>query len=169
MVPSWFRLIHYFHTRPQGIRRYGVTLPFIIGALRDPIGAIQNHETSWSELLMLVRAMGEETPEDYQIRISRCDHIGQPIVTPYTGIYQISGIPIVSLTTSRHVVFVAEEFVRGSSTSLETLAARLWEECSGVIDSGRFSFRSGDYRSYSDDDLQAIRESQSHHVATENY
>jgi hypothetical protein len=137
-----------------------MTFPFIVGSLRTPVGAIEGAELSHKELRMLLKSMLDETPEEYVLRISRCDHIDQPIVAPTPAMYRPQGIAIHSPAQARDTLFVDSEFLPGGDASLVTLTEKIWTECQRPICDGRFSFRRGEYHPYDKDDLDTIQQSQ---------
>jgi hypothetical protein len=116
-------------------------------------------ETSRHELRALIQNMLDETPAGYVLRISRCDHLKQPVIAPWDARYKLDGIPAHSLVQSRDTLFISPEFF-----PLDSLADRLWEEFGDAVSDGRFSIpaSSRHYCSLTQDDIATIQESQRH-------
>src|SRR2546425_1156988 len=64
--PCWFRIV-----MDPKLQR-GPTIPFILGACRDPFSEDASPELGESDLRRLLAAMRDETPKPYWIEILRC-------------------------------------------------------------------------------------------------
>lgn len=152
MTPRWFQLLQY----NQAHHHYGPTIPFILGSLRSPVGAvIANPQICCDELRSLLQEMLDNTPGRFVLRISRCDRLRQPIVAPFEAAYELQGLPLRSDVQNRDTLFVDREFV-GEGSSVQTLLNALWRELSSVICKGRFSFNNGLYGPFTTDDRRLI-------------
>jgi hypothetical protein len=162
MHPRWFQLIHFF-CRARGFET--LTFPFVIGALRDPVGLVIPAENSRRELRQLLQQMVDETPGSYVLWIYRCGQLKQPVIRPRSE-DRSYGIPVHSSVQLRDTLFVSSEFFSGKAQaqSLDSLRDRLWEEFGGDVSDGKFSVpeHRRTYCSFSDDDLAAIEESRRH-------
>src|SRR5438094_686284 len=128
-TPRWFQLLHYCNTRKTGRRYFGLTFPFLVGALRTPVGAVADDATSQAELGQLLHSMLNDTPEQFVLRIERCD--GQPvIVAPFSLPYTPSGISVSSPIQARNTLFVSPQLIPAGYTS-EALLEALWSESAG--------------------------------------
>lgn len=81
MDRRWFRLLETY--KQDG--HVGLTLSFLIGALRTPVGTLADDDTSRSELLLLLRRMRDETPKGLYVRIAECQTLHQPIAALFPG------------------------------------------------------------------------------------
>src|SRR5690606_26441005 len=80
MQPAWFKLL--IHNQ-QRKRRFGLTLAFLIGALRQPIGRLVSTEQEGiGELKRLLLLMRDETPPTHYICVNECDRLREPVVNP---------------------------------------------------------------------------------------
>lgn len=160
MNPRWFQLIHYF-CRARGFET--LTFPFVIGALRDPVGSVTPADNSRRELRQLLQHMVDETPGDYVVWIYRCGQLKQPVMRPLSE-DRLYGVPFHSSAQLRDTLFVSSELFSGKAQSLDSLRDLLWEEFGEAVSDGKFSVPSHlrTYCSFSDDDLAAIEESRSH-------
>src|SRR5205085_11516951 len=132
MTPRWFQLLQY----NQRQRHYGPTIPFILGSLRTPVGVvITNSQFCNDELRCLMQDMLNNTPAGFVLRISRCDHLRQPIVAPFESVYKLQGLPIRSKIQNRDTLFVDDEFA-DETPLLQALSDRLWGELCSVICEG---------------------------------
>jgi len=61
--PCWFRIV-----MDPKLQR-GPTIPFILGACRDPLSAAASPEPAESDLRRLLTAMRDATPKPYSIEI----------------------------------------------------------------------------------------------------
>ena len=132
-VPAWLRIVR----NPQ--LKVGPTLPFIVGAIRAPLGdAPGSRTTGQEELFELLRMMDEEAPADCGISIQLCTSVDAHVVACITepGLtWHTSGI---------------------DATSRDALGGRLWELYGDVIATGRYS-KNGDWYRFSEPELKAIR------------
>ena len=132
-APAWFRIV----SNP-GLK-VGPTLPFIVGAIRDPIGAAPDSRAAGNEeLLQLLRMMDEEAPANYGIGIQWC-----PSVAAY-----VAACVIGPGLTWHNTGFDA--------TSRDALGARLWDLYGDVIAEGHYS-KNGDWHRFTDAELKTIR------------
>ena len=158
MRPEWFRVVlHYRETV-----RYAPTIPFVLGALRDPFGAVvEDEERCIDELRRLMQLIVEDTPGKCVIQIHRCRQIEQPVLVPQQiGLYDIPGNPFESTAQVRVTVFVDDEFVEPGSNDLDPMVETLWEELGEALLGNRFSYdrKRMAYREYDDHDRQIIRD-----------
>jgi hypothetical protein len=160
MNPRWFQLIHFCTTR----RYEAVTFPFVLGALRDPVGSVLPAENSRIELHQLLQMLLDETPSGYVLWIHRCGQIWQPVIVPRLE-DRFYGVPVHSSVQTRDTLFVNDElFPVGKARSLGSLTEGLWEEFGDAISSGRFSIPADSrvYCPFSEDDLDIIEQSRGH-------
>ena len=165
-VPRWFQLLHYFHTRADGRRYYGMTFPFMIGALRNPAGGHAALDAK-KEMQLLLTAMLNETPPGFVLRIARCDHLQQSVVSPHTNFYEIAGQALFSDVLSRDVLFLDDQQLR-DSPSINVVAERLWRVSRNPIIRRKFSFWAGDFHQFTEEELVNIRLSANHTIGMDD-
>ena len=154
MDSTWFQLLQYNQHAQR--RLYALTIPFIIGGLRTPIGdRTVTPQDCHLELTALLKNMLDATPEGFVTRLSRCDRLHQPVVAPFEARYKVHGEPLQSGIQSRPTLFVDREFFSRGSICITTLTERLWQELATPICEGRFSFQneSGVYSYFDHEDL----------------
>ncbi len=72
MAPDWFRLVKGYRLAP--------TVPFLVGALRNPRGTIKDAATSEAEFRALFAAMGE--CRGYSVIPRECSSIKEMVLDP---------------------------------------------------------------------------------------
>ena len=158
MWPKWFRLVNYYNEEVS----YAPTIPFVLGAIRTPIGKPAEDENDCiDELRKLIQSVIEDTPEGYVIQLHRCGQIGEPVLVPCLDrLMCIPGNPLSSKRQERVTVLADDEFVSSGLDELEAIVEILWEELGDAILDRRFSFsrRTGEYRKYNDRDFEIIRD-----------
>jgi hypothetical protein len=73
MTDTWIRILKDYPNR------FGPTVPFILGALRHPVGSVLPAEKSREELRALLVAMRDEAPDHYSVVIQGCVNLAEPI------------------------------------------------------------------------------------------
>ena len=132
-VPAWLRIV----SNPQ--LKIGPTLPFIVGAIRDPIGdAPDSRATGNEELLELLRMMDEEAPADCGISIQWCPSVAAHVA---------------ACVTEPGLTWHATGF---DATSRDALGAKLWDFYGDVITKGHYS-KNGDWHRFTEGELKTIR------------
>src|SRR5260221_2735595 len=98
MWPVWFKLLEQF--RRDG--RFGLTFPFLLGALRTPPGlTIAADELNRGELTTLLESMRDNTPPSHYVRIALCDWLHEPVAAALRGPHPPTiGLPITSRDVS---------------------------------------------------------------------
>lgn len=156
MRPAWLKLLLLNNQR----RRFGLTFPFLVGALREPPGAVSATEVAVGELKRLLESMRDDTPESHVIRIAECDRLHQPVAAPIPGMFNLgvgyAAIP--SLKNGRVSLYVSEQYLQGKRPSVETVSNSLWNLSAAAISERRFSFDRGSFRVFDDWDLGLIRD-----------
>ena len=114
-------------------------MPFIVGAIREPIGeAPGSRAAGHKELFELLRMMDEEAPADCGISIQLCTGVDAHVVACITepGLtWHNSGI---------------------DAPRRDVLGARLWELYGNMIAAGHYS-KNGKWHRFSELELKAIR------------
>ena len=132
-VPTWLQIIRH----PQ--LKVGPTLPFIVGAVREPIGAAPDSLAAGQvELFELLRMMDQEAPADCGISIQWCPTVHAHVATCVTepGLtWHASGFDV---------------------THRDALGARLWERYGDVIAKGHYS-KNGTWHGFTEGEIRKIR------------
>ena len=156
MKSAWFKLLEY-HRR----NRLGLTLPFLIGALRTPPGAtVADAGVSIGELRRLLESMRDETPDSYYIRIMTCNNLGQPVATPGPSRYRQGTVDREIFSTKRDMcsLYIEPTYLPDEQRGFASLLECLWSHSAQPILERRFSFRNGTFDAFSEDDRRFIQE-----------
>lgn len=149
MYPQWFHLMQF--QRSKG--RTALTIPFFIGALRASRSGNPTLHIARDELYSLLNSFLEDTPTDHSISIYRCADIKQPVAMEFYAQYSLPGaIGLQSQSQKRTTLYVSSDFTSGGACSLTSLTEQLFRELQPVLCAGLFSFRSGVYTPFTDDD-----------------
>ena len=132
-VPAWLRILRNLQLK------VGPTLPFIMGAIRDPLGdAPGSRPTGQEEFFELLRMMDEEAPADCGISIQWCPSVAAHVA---------------AFVTEPGLTWHASGF---DATSRDALGARLWDLYGDVIASGHYS-KNGNWHHFTEGELKTIR------------
>jgi hypothetical protein len=144
MRPAWFKLLLLNSER----HRFGMTLPFLVGALQEPSGQALSSEAAFLELRKVLESMRDETPPSHVIRIAECDRLHQPVAAPINAMFRLpDNVPIVSPRTQRSALFVAREYLESGDT-LDAALDSLWRANENPLSEGRYSYRGGAFQSF---------------------
>lgn len=152
MRPKWLRLID-AHQRKGG---FGLTPPFLLGALRTPPGAVLDEPRTRAEFRELLESMRNETPGGTIVRISECSRLRQPIAAVVHGMAGGLGESVVHADGSPSNLFAWPDYFVNESRNVESLTAALWKIMGPVMCEGRFSYREGAYQPFDVPDMQFI-------------
>jgi hypothetical protein len=159
MPLKWFQLIQALPGHPE-IARENLAIAFLVGAVRTSLERRTTlPEIGRRELFNLLTSFVDDTPKEHVVSIIRCAHIQQPVVRLLPSGYR-SPHGLDSIKQGRRTVLLDSEFATGQ-TSVSGLTEQLFQELGKAICEGRFSFRSGDYHFFNNDELDFIKGSTS--------
>lgn len=134
-IPAWFLIV----TNYPGLH-VGPTVPFLVGAIRDPVGeAPESRSTAQEELHSLLEKMRIGTPTGYGVRIQWCTTVDAFVV----GLVSHGA----SLSWEPHEL---------DASTIEGLFGKLWERYGDYICEGKYS-KNGDWHRFSEQEIAAIR------------
>lgn len=153
--PRWFTLVRrYPNTR-------GPTIPFVVGALRKPIGSALSASRSRAELGFLLRAMRDDPIGNHQVAIVWCGVIGQLVVSVEFagGVSPSFYRAFASDITPGRALFVERTYGQEVDT-FQALEAALWAAFRAPICDSRFSFHRHDasWRPFTDEEIERVAE-----------
>jgi hypothetical protein len=151
MRPKWARLIDRYKFEGH----VGLTPSFLLGALREPPGAVVSQDRSFVELYALLQSMRDEARGADMARVFECQNIEQPIVT-FSG--ETNGYPISGLVTADPILYVWPWTHPTGPIDFAWLFETLWQHFRDAINDGRFSYdrRTKRFVRFSDDDFAFI-------------
>jgi hypothetical protein len=141
MEPNWLQVLDAWVAQPSNPPKVGLSLPFLFGATRTPIGAkIRAAAAAESQFFELLDSIQQYRYDGKQFAIKRCNHV------------------------SGHLILSAEDAVGGNGGlvfylgGLTPAEARslVWRESRESILEGNYSFYDGEFRPLSDADLRLI-------------
>ena len=146
MLPAWFKLLLLNNQRI----RFGLTFPFLIGALRAPPGVATATDTARDELTELLKSMRNDTPESHVIRIAECDRLHQPVAAPIPAGFSpgVGFAAIPSPTSGRVSLYVSEQYLLSAPPSVDAVSNSLWNMSAAPIAERHFSYREGAFHSF---------------------
>jgi hypothetical protein len=152
VAPRWFRIAKAYPAAR------GVTIPFLLGALREPPGTAKDAVSSQTELRTLLAAMRDDTPDGYQTTISVCGGIGQLIVTIAYSPEHHAGRQRIRSPKNPDRGLDIEPTYGLQASDLDDLAAELWRRHGDAISKGSFSYRESQWRPFDEQELDRIRQ-----------
>ena len=152
---DWLKLIQ-AHKARGGL---GLTLPFLLGALRHPIGShTDNALENQKGILNLLASMRDQTPSDTYVSLTICDRLNEPVFT--TGSSKTkqpeSYARLVIPETNNCHLYVTGAFLSSGPQPAESLLEKLWERHGNEVMEGRFSWYKGQFRPYIAEDISFI-------------
>lgn len=148
MTAPWLRIARSFPRGPS--------IPYILGALRTPIGAVFSDEASRAQLLDLLVTL-RDAPE--HVCVQRCPDLGAHIVHPVNGPEAAEGRPCIASMTYSGRALHFEPIPGYQIDTVLSLADALWDLYREPISAGTFS-RSwgGNWHKFDSDERKRIED-----------
>ena len=147
MQSLWFCLLDAWHKQ----NRYGLTFPFIVGALREPVGSVAPGGLDGpAELLGILEKIRYEMPEDKHGLIKPCYTIDEVVLGFSAGDKPMTkAIPFFSAAQQRNTLFIDASLYPEltDAIDLSMAAAALWNRYGDRIAAGHFS-KNGEWGGY---------------------
>jgi hypothetical protein len=155
MAERWFQLLSDWQDKEL---RHSLTFPFLIGALRSPVGATKGYENAGlAELKALIDEMRSHHATGYVLHIYHCGDRDKYVLTRIRGFGAppdaVAIPPVDPGATS--VLFASVQLKKKDPVS--SLSAAIWKECSSAVEKGLFSVRGRLFQEYDQDELNFIR------------
>lgn len=154
MKPAWFKLLMQW----QDAGRFGLTVPFVYGALdRMPEGALRGATCS-EKLQCLLASLVDDVPDGTLVRLFTCGKVGDLTLAP---VFAVPGYcrAIPNSDGGKESFYVQQDLLPAKSSSpISDLHSELWRRYGDVLEAGRFSLTSGTFAAFSDRDLALINE-----------
>jgi hypothetical protein len=143
MKSEWLKLIEEWQDR----HHLGLTIPFLIGALRQSPGRPFHANTNGLEQLRtLLTSLRNDVPDGVRARLYTCDRLHELVVLIE---------PAHDITGSERLC--VERGIVQDGDPDEALVIELWRRYGEVIESGNYSLRRGTFQPFSDEDLALVR------------
>lgn len=150
MRPAWLRIVQDYPGN-----KVGPTVPFLVGALRQPPGAAKNQASGREELRSLLAAMRDESPAPWNVVIQPCGGPEKLVVT-LTDVERHDCIGIRSTSVTGKVLYCHP--IGSNISDIDGLVDALWGEFGNSIDGGKFSYVGGEWRTFTDVELKSIND-----------
>jgi len=151
MKPPWLKLIEQW----QATGHFGLTVPFLVGALRkwpkQPLGDAEGIE----QLRCLLISIRENAPADCSMRLYSCDKINDLALTPINNIPQFC-VPFQPSSGTIPSLYVEKSIFSQGSVSFDDLVDVLWLRYGEAIEAENFSLYQGAFRPFVDNDKALI-------------
>lgn len=134
MLPNWARVLR--QHREEG--KFGLTLSFLVGAIREPLGAVVAEDVSTREFLVILNSM-RDCALDLPVRVVKCVWLQQPVAALDTQV-AADEIPILPADGSKPHLFVARRYLADGSPDVDTAFRNLWPIFRQPINEGKFSY-----------------------------
>lgn len=155
MTPFWLKLLREYRKN----RGYGLALPFLVGAMRIPVGSVvADKNNNIAEVIKLLSSMRDETPDTSYISLTVCDRLHQPVFVECSRYFKPSAsyARIPTLDGNKCFLYVAQQILPCDKQSVEDLREALWQRNGDAILQGCFSHNKGTFTKYSANDLALI-------------
>lgn len=134
MLPPWAQLLRRY--RNEG--RFGLTLSFLVGAMRRPPGAVLAEDISIREFRSILESMRDQFV-NCRVRILKCVWLQQPVAA-LDNQASVDEVPIASDRGGGPHLFVAQRYLAGGPPDVDTVYRNLWGTFQQPINEGRFSY-----------------------------
>jgi hypothetical protein len=155
MIQFWLKLLR-AHNKNRG---YGLTLPFLVGALRIPIGSVVvDEKQNIDDVKNLLLSMRDNTPDTSYVSVTECDRLHQPVFAESSSYYTPPDVytRIATLNSGKCFLYVAPNILPNEKQSVEELLDKLWKINGDSILRGTFSFSNGGFTKFSGKDYALI-------------
>ena len=151
MKPAWLKLSE--QSSESGY--FGLTIPFILGALRAWPGRPLGDRMGVEELRVLLTSVSHDAPPGILMRLHNCGKVQDLILA------SVGGVPsnCIALTNPVRPVpslYVENGVIPEENSSFEALASELWRRYKDDIEEEHFSRRGGSYYSFNEPDKALI-------------
>lgn len=153
MAERWYRLLSSWQDNEF---RHSLTFPFIIGALRNPVGATEGYENAGlGELRTLVDDIRSHQAADYVLHIYHCGDRDKLVLARIRGFSAPpAAVAIPSANSDKPTLFASCSLKKKEPVS--SLIAAIWRESSSAVEKGLFSVRGRRFQTFNDDELRFI-------------
>lgn len=157
MDDRWFRLLSYWEDHEL---KHSLTFPFLIGALRSPIGTTKGYENAGrQELENLIDKIRSHAASDFILHVYRCGDRNKLVLTRVRGTNSppfAVAIPQ-SSEARKPVLFWSDSGSVKGAVPVASLIATIWHEGGAAIEQGLFSCRGRMFQPFDDYELRVIR------------
>ena len=157
MDERWITLLNFWQRNEF---HHSLTFPFLIGALRVPVGSgVCTASGGREELENLIDVMRSHVADGYFHHIYRCPELGQLVVTRISGsIPPATAIAVdPSRSSSEPSLFASDGIDPNSSSPFDSLVTNIWSETGTAIENRLFSCRGKTFGEFNEYELGVIQ------------
>lgn len=152
MTAKWFQIVKNYPNN------FGPTIPFILGAMRQPIGQVLPPNESLEQLRDLLVALRDDAHYPYKVVIQECGGIGEPIVTLFDNVPP-NYLRFNSSSKHGRALYVQPLYgLEINEDDFESLVKSIWDRYETVISEGHFSRREGKWDVFDVKELANLKE-----------
>lgn len=157
MDERWFLLLNYWQNHEF---RHALTFPFLIGALRIPVGAKSvSQGAARKELEALVDVMRSHRANGYFLHVYRCPDLDQLVIRKVVN--SPPPLSAIAITTGQSnaapTLYASDGIPLDIFSPFASLVATIWNEVGSAIEGGNFSCRGKQFAAFNDDEIRVIR------------
>jgi hypothetical protein len=137
MTADCLKLLHHQQRR----HRLALTLPFLVGALRRPVGTpFEGDEDAWTALATLLAQLRDAVQEESEyVRVFRCPDLRQPVAS-ITKTYYYAGHAKWGVPKPTTKIFFEPPYRPEPPEDVAAAAKLLWPVVSLAVLGGRFAY-----------------------------
>ena len=162
---KWFRLLEEQRygkglgpSGPTNTQRLGLTVAFLVGALREPPGTKLKVDPGVDEIRDLLKQMMPWPDQRSSVvRIYECDKLGEPTACLSDVKSGSLGDAVLLPDGSPSRLYAWPQYFADDSRHLDSITQRLWGLLNEHIRRGEFSHRRGSYEEFNDDDRAFVK------------
>jgi len=152
MKPAWLKLTEQW----QATGHFGLTIPFLLGALRQwpgqPLGSSTN---ALEQLCALLASVRDDAPDGIIMRLYTCDRLHELVLAPVGGPPPYC-VPVPSAGLPTPALYVEAGILSESTNPFDALVSEMWRRFGDAIRTDRFSYRAGAFHPFNDADRTLI-------------
>jgi hypothetical protein len=156
MDDRWFRILSYWQDHEH---KHSLTFPFLIGALREPVGSTRGYENgARAELEELIDAIRSHAAADYILNVYRCGDRDKLVITRVRGTMPPPfAVAIPPVAAGESPVLFSSAEAATTNVPIASLVEAIWREGSDAIEQGLFSCRGRLFQPFDEHELKVIR------------
>lgn len=153
MKSPWLKVIEQWRDEVH----FGLSIPFLVGALREwPGESLGLSDSGIEQLRTLLLSIRDDTPDGEAMRLFSCGRIRNLALAPVGGTPQYC-IPMPSPTRSEPALYVENGIVGEVDDLFGALVNELWHRYGENIEAGRYSVRAGVFQPFDEKDKELIQ------------
>lgn len=159
MKPDWFKLCEDW----QSSGRFGLTIPFVLGALRRSPKHLLGNVVGLEEVRALLVSLRDDAPHEVLMRLYMCER-ADDLVLARVGAPPQYCVAFPPPNHSEPALFVEKSVLLAGDPSFDGLVAYIWRRYESAILTETFSRQNGEFRAFTDVENEFIRRALARHA-----